>query len=334
MDAPDHPNHRPHRVKASERTLRVLEAVLDHPGQTVKQLTRLLNEAGEAFPEQTVRDHLGGLVRRGWVHRAPGGSHMPGPKAAAGRHAVAQFQTLLDILRSAPHGLTVTELAGAAGIAEQSVRSGIEVGKEFDCVRFAGGRYRLNPDGLPLPLCTASDEDLDAVLKEFVGETEHDAALVHLSQIDGLVLSHLHQAPGKASLLAGVGPDAAHGTAGGQAALSWLDDDQRDRYLGAHGMREFTSLTPTTVEALNALWVREPGHIYAAEGQYCTVGSCLAILVHNGPATGDRIALTTSVWRKDLKHDRAFLENHLYRAAAQLIPILDGPLPAPPADQS
>lgn len=330
MDEPDHPQPRGHRVQSSERTLRILDVVIAHPGHTVKQLVRLVGQHGDAIPEHTIRDHLRMLADSSWVHRAPDGGWVPGSKSrAGGDDHVRLFQTLLGLLRHSRHGLSIADLAQEAGAAPPAVRAALDIGVEFDCVRAEAGNYRMCPDGLLLPPCTASDEDLGAVLKAFCADTEHDAALVHLSQEQGLVLSHLHRAPNQESLLEDVGADAAHATAGGQAALTWLDVEQRERYLARHGMRAFTDLTPASPAALEPLLVKNRGWLYVAEGQYCTVGACLALLVRTGPRTDDRIAVTTSVWRRDLQEDRKFLEAHLYRAAAQLIPILDGPLPSP-----
>jgi hypothetical protein len=92
-------------------------------------------------------------------------------------------------------------------------------------------------------------------------------------------------------------------------------------------MPAFTAATPTTLEALEPLLARVPGHLFTAEGQYCETGACLAILVHNGPRTDDRIALTTSVHRQDLGRDREILEHDLRRAATELLAVIDGPLP-------
>jgi DNA-binding IclR family transcriptional regulator len=332
MDEPEHPVPRGHRVQSSERTLRILDVVLAHPGRTVKQLTRLLQASGEAIPEHTVRDHLRVLGERGWVHRHLGGHLVPGPKAhTGGINAVRLFQSLLRVLHQTKDPLDLIELATAIDAAPQAVRTALDIGMEFGAVVETDGTYRLNGDGLLVPRCSASDEDIATILKAFVAETGRDAALVYLSQTDGLVLSHLHQAPQRESLLDGLSADAAHATAGGQALLAWLDADQRDRYLARHQMRVFTTLTPRTLDELRPRLIREPGRLYVAEGQYCTTGACLGLLVHNGPTTDGRIALTTSVLRRDLEADQMFLTDHLYRAAARLIPILDGPL-RPPAE--
>ncbi|MCC3762616.1 IclR family transcriptional regulator C-terminal domain-containing protein [Glycomyces sp. TRM65418] len=324
MDELDHPRTRGHRVQSSERTFRILDAVIAHPGRTVKQLVRLM---GDAVPEHTLRDHLRVLITSHWVHRSPGGRLVPGPKAGSGGvEAIRLFQQLTRILPPARPGLGIEDIVAVLDAAPHAVQAALDVGIEFGCIAEETGTFRLRPDGLLLPPCTASDEDIGAVLKEFTAESGHDAALVHLSQEQGLILSHLHRAPGQESLLEDIGADAAHATASGQAVLTWLDQDQRERYLARHGMPRFTSLTPTSADELEPLLVREPGRLFVAEGQYCTVGSCLALLVHTGPRTNDRIALTTSVWRRNLESESVRLTTHLYRAAARLIPILDGPL--------
>jgi len=332
MDTPADPNRKRHQVRASERTLAILRAVLDHPGSTVKQLRDRVT--GDQPSDQSLRDHLELLFEGGWVRRTFQGQIAIGPMLAAGAKAIGDFQLLLIYLRkSSTNGMEIQELVAETGLTSRAVSAAMTIGVEFDCITPMGDdRYRLNADGLLLPPCTASDEDLNAVLEYFTVVSGHDVALVRLSQADGLVLSHLHPAPAGTSLLAGITADAAHATAGGQAALSWIDDTQRDRYLQTHGTRAFTNRTLTTRQALAPMLVREPGRIHTAEGQYCEDGACLALIVRNGPRTDDRIALTTSVHLDQLDHDRRQLKNDLREAAVALSNLIDGPLPNPASD--
>jgi DNA-binding IclR family transcriptional regulator len=327
METPADPNRKNHQVQASERTLAILRAVLDHPGNTVKQLRPHI--AGTQPSDQSLRDHLGLLLDGGWVRRTFLGQIVVGPTLVAGARAISDFQMLLARLRQASAGgMEIQELVEETGLTPRAVSAAMTIGIEFDCITPVGDdRFRLNADGLLLPPCTVSDEDLHAVLKHFTTASGHDAALVRLSQVDGLILSHLQPAPDGTSLLADIGADAAHATAGGQAVLSWVDDSQRDRFLETHGMRAFTDRTPTTIEALGPMLVREPGRIYTAEGQYCKEGACLAVLVRNGPRTDDRIVLSTSVRLDRLEHDRERLRSHLRDAAVALGNLIDGPLP-------
>ncbi|MDA1359761.1 hypothetical protein O1R50_09015 [Glycomyces luteolus] len=327
METRADPNRRKHQVQASERTLAILRAVLDHPGNTVKQLRPHI--AGDRPSDQSLRDHLELLVAGGWVRRTFLNQIVVGPTLVAGAKAISDFQMLLARLRQASvDGMTTQELAAETGLTPRAVSAAMTIGIEFDCITPVGDdRFRLNADGLLLPPCTVSEEDLVTVLKDFSSVSGHDAALVRLSQADGLILSHLQPAPDGTSLLVDIGADAAHATASGQAALSWVDDAQRHRYLQTHGMRAFTKRTPTTIEALAPQLIREPGRIYTAEGQYCAEGACLAVLVRNGPRTDDRIVLTTSVRLDQLERARDRLKSDLRDAAVALSNLIDGPLP-------
>lgn len=334
METRADPNRKKHKVQASERTLAILRAVLDHPGNTVKQLRAHI--AGDRPSDQSLRDHLELLVAGGWVRRTFLNQIVVGPTLVAGARAISDFQMILARLRQASAGgMEIRELAPETGLTPRAVSAAMTIGIEFDCITPVGDdRFRLNADGLLLPPCTVSDEDLKSVLKHFTTASGHDAALVRLSQTDGLILSHLQPAPDGTSLLADIGVDAAHATASGQAALSWVDDAQRHRFLQTHGMRAFTDRTPTSIEALAPQLIREPGRIYTAEGQYCVEGACLAVLVRNGPRTDDRIALTTSVRLDRLEHDRNRLKSDLRDAAVALSNLIDGPLPPPTVGQS
>lgn len=325
METPADPNRKRHQVQASERTLAILRAVLDHPGSTVKQLRdRITGQPSD----QSLRDHLGLLFDGGWIRRTFRGEIAIGPTLAASDQAIRDFQMLLVHLRKASvHGMDLQEIAEATGLTPRAVSAAVTIGVEFDCMTPAGNeRYRLHADGLLLPPCTASEESLNAVLEHFTAASGHDAALVHLSQDHGMVLSHVHPAPNRASLLATIPADAAHATASGQAALTWLDGTQRARYLATHGMKPFTDRTPTTVEALESRLVREPGRIHTAEGQFTDGGASLAIMVRNGARTDDRIVLTTTSRLERLEHDRTRLTTCLRETANALSTLIDGPL--------
>lgn len=334
MDMPAAPNRKHHHdVEASERTLAILRAVLNHPGNTIKQLRECITV--DQPSDQSLRDHLKLLMAWCLVRRTFLGQLVVGPTLVAGTKVIGDFQTLLAYLRRSPIGCMETqELAQATGLTPRAVSAAMTIGIEFDCITPMGDdRYRLNADGLLLPPCTARDDDLHAVLKQFTSASGHDAALARLSQADGLALSHLQPAPDGTSLLADISADAAHATSAGQVALAWIDGDQRARYLQTHSMRAFTDLTPTTVGELMPNLYREPGRIHSAEGQYCTQGACLAVLVRNGPRTDDRIVLTTSVHLDRLDHDREQLRSELRDAAIALSNLIDGPLPRPPVGE-
>jgi DNA-binding IclR family transcriptional regulator len=330
MDTPEHSDSRRPNAPTSERTLRILAVVLKHPGRTVKQLRRIMADQGDLIADQTLRTHLKTLIATEWVRPDGLGRFAPGPAVAGGTAAIGRFQIVLALLRESTDGLSAEQLVKQTGMDLHAARAALTIGVQFNCIVHDGdGRYWLDADGLLLPPSTASDEDINTILKRFVEVSGHDAALARLTQQDGLIVSHLHRPPEGESLLTGVNSRAAHATAGGQAALSWLDHRQQRRYLAVHGMDAFTAATPTSVEALQPLLVSEPGHLYTAEGQYCETGACLAILVHNGPRTDDPIALTTSVHLRDLGRDRKILENDLRRAATELLAIIDGPLHPP-----
>jgi DNA-binding IclR family transcriptional regulator len=331
MDAPEHPKRNQQRSQVSDRTLRILQTILENPGRTTKQVLRLLADAGDRMSDQTLRNHLGVLSANGWTLQDGLGQYNPGPAVAGGASGlIRRFQTILECLRRAPAGLTPPELADELGIDLYRARSAIGIGIEFNCIvetAPGSGRYRIDADGLMLPAGTASDEDLSGIIKEYVTASGHDGALVRLSLDHGLVVSHFHPAPAGDSLLHSISADAAHATSGGHTVLARLDPYQRRRYLERHGMRSFTPRTPTTINELEDLLVSTPGHLYVAEGQFNEAGACLAILVHNGPRTDDPIALTTSVYRRDLRRDLPSLEVPLRKAATALLAVLDGPLP-------
>ncbi|MEU5874215.1 IclR family transcriptional regulator C-terminal domain-containing protein [Glycomyces sp. NPDC047369] len=320
-------------MQTSERTLRILQTVLEHPGRTTKQLRRILTEAGATMSDQTLRSHLKSLAAGGWILRDPFGSHNPGPTVAGGSaELIRGFQSVLEHLRNAPDGLTPAELAEHVGIDLHQAWSAIGIGTEFHCIAETGpgtGRYRIDADGLMLPPCTASDDVLDSIIEEYVEASGHDAALVRISREHGLILSHFRPAPEGDSLLPAVTADAAHATSGGQAVLAHLDPFQRRRYLAQHGLHPFTPKTPTTIDDLEQRLVDKPGHLYIAEAQFNEVGACMAILVHNGPRTDHPVALTTSVYRDQLHRERHSLEVPLRRAATALLAVIDGPLPPP-----
>ncbi|MEU6858530.1 IclR family transcriptional regulator C-terminal domain-containing protein [Glycomyces sp. NPDC046736] len=306
-----------------------MQTVLANPGRTTKQLRRLLTEGGDVMSDQTLRTHLDVLTEGGWLIRDVFRQYNPGPTVAGGEPLVRGFQTVLDHLRKAPHGLTPTELADELNINLYSAKSAIGIGIEFNVITetaAGSGRFRLDSDGMLLPVCTASDSEIDAVLAAFVASSGRDAGLFTLSQEEGLVISHVHQDPDGSSRLADTSPKAAHATAGGQAALAWLDEVQRTRYLRTHGMEQYTPKTITSMTELESVLVREPAHIYASAGQYRECCTCLAILVHNGARTDERIALTTSTHIDTPVPDMRILEAHLYRAATALSNLIDGPL--------
>ncbi len=332
MATTERPNRTRHRVQSSERTFKVLDLVIAHPGKTVRQLTRLLGELAEA----TVREHLKVLTTSGRV-RHKHGLYYPPTVVGAGRSGptgkdLLGLHAILEHLAAHPEGLTGPELAAMPDLNPELVNGAICAGLEADWFfRDADERYHLNPDRPPSSFGTASHEDISTLLKNFTQASGRDVALATLW--DGkLVLTHMHLAPKRPSLLVDIPPDAAHGTAGGHALLHQRTEAQRRRFLTHAGMPAYTSLTPTTYEALAPLLPPDPAGIYDAPGRFCAAGACLAILVRHTPERGGSIAITTSVYRADLGEDQEKqrkmreLRANLIATAGLLAPRI-GPLP-------
>lgn len=226
-----------------------------------------------------------------------------------------------------------------AGLSAQSLahRCGISLGAAYrhtDSLTHAGLLYKddnkffIDPRARLLTN-TADHEGIDAVLDEFVEASGRDVALATLHN-GRLALTHLHKSSKSESLLANVPSSAAHATASGKALLAALSRPERRRLLAQNGMPAFTPKTATTPESLEKLLHPDENGIWSAEGEFCDVGGCLAVLADAGRLYADCIAVTTSVRVADLPYTRDQLTAQLHRTVVLLKPVL-GPL-LPPAE--
>lgn len=227
-----------------------------------------------------------------------------------------------------------------AGLSAQSLahRCGITLAAAYrhtDSLMHTGLIYKDDNKFIIDPrarlLTNAADHHgIDVVLKGFVQDSGRDIALATLH--DGqLVLTHLHQSLKSESLLAAVPSQAVHATAAGKALLAALPKTERRRLLAQNGMPRYTAKTATTPEALEERLRPDENGIWSAEGEFCEIGGCLAVLADTGRVYADCIAVTTSVRVVDLPHTRGQLTAQLHRTVVLLKPVL-GPLLPPPAE--
>lgn len=184
--------------------------------------------------------------------------------------------------------------------------------------------YYLDPDSPPVRHTRADWGTIRRVLEQFTAETRRDIALAVLTD-EGLRLPVYVSPLEGPALLADLRPDSAHCTAAGHALLSGRSISYLRRYLARVGMPKFTDATPTTLEALVPELSGDSRGIWSARGQYCTDGSCIAVLAHDSKHRANRFALTTSVESQKYLHDRQRLRDRLLQCSGELQPVL-GPL--------
>jgi DNA-binding IclR family transcriptional regulator len=243
-----------------------------------------------------------------------------------GSRSLDRALRILEYLSSRPEGARRQRIAHDLGINPETLRPYLTTLKEWGRIFHSedDDRFHLDPERIPLQTTVASTEDIQVFLKGFVDRTGHDVALVVLGA-DGLAVTHYCPASRDESLLEDLRPDAAHATAAGHALLWQRNDAYLRRYFNRVGMPRFTRHTPVTIEQLKPKLDPEPGWVWAAKGQYCDAGACIAVLARNSKYTAERIALTTSVRVAQYHRQRVFLEDHLKLTAGRLEPVL-GPL--------
>jgi DNA-binding IclR family transcriptional regulator len=117
--------------------------------------------------------------------------------------------------------------------------------------------------------------------------------------------------------------EAAHATAVGKALLATLSTEQRLRYLKDSGMRQFTSSTLTTVEALEAdLAAGDRRGMQTEVGQYRTGVGCAAVLVTSAKEADRRIVLACSMPAQELLNHPKRVRSRLQGTAEAVASML------------
>ncbi|MCH7229965.1 helix-turn-helix domain-containing protein [Glycomyces sp. L485] len=251
---------------------------------------------------------------------------MNDPKQPEPRYGPKTPLTALRIFRllhANENGLTAQSLASRCGLALASAYRHLDSLVHMGLVYKDDDRFRIDPGAKPLDQA-ADHEAIDVILKEYVKDTKRDIALATLHG-GALVFTHLHAPEDSESLLTNVPAYAVHSTAAGKALISALPGPERRRLLVRNGMPAFTAKTITDPDALEERLHPDEHGIWSAEGEYCEIGACLAVLADTGRFYADCIAVTTSVRASELERERERLTTALHRVVVLLKPAL-GPL--------
>ena len=192
----------------------------------------------------------------------------------SGGEFVRSLQRGLAVIRAfdADHqGMTLTEVAGRAGLTRAAARRFLLTLVELRYVSFHDGRYWLLPRVLELGYAYLSSLSLGEVarlhLESFVAEVNESSSI---SVLDDLDIVYVVRAPVRRVISIGLSVGSrlpAYATSMGRVLLAGLDDADLEERLAR---LEITPLTPWTVRDVDALRsiileVREQGYALVEE---------------------------------------------------------------------
>jgi len=301
------------RLQSVSRALQLHDLIAAEPGHTPQELAARIG-----LGDKTLWEYLARLTEDDWIlledHR-----YYVNPERRLTGEDLRVLGDVIAALNAHEGTMSEAELTASTGLTPTRIRAALLAGVHAGLLHHLEGRYATAGARRTLP------PRVEEVLSAFTTATGHDAALATLYQ-GRLVLTHLRKPEGRISLLEGVTTDAAHATSAGHSLLHWLTRHQRQRYFQDSGMPRFTQRTPTTLNQLELLLPPSKTGIYTAEGQFDPQGACLALGLRSGAPDGRCVALTTSVYVRDLTEERKALTDDLISAAALLAPMV-GPIP-------
>lgn len=176
-------------------------------------------------------------------------------RSGPARNLVRAF-ALLDDLAETPHGATLAELAGRAGLPEPTAHRLLNVLHGLNMVRIGdGGRWRVGRHCLELGAAYLESVELRdearPLMRELTEETGESCALGVLDD-ERVVYVETVESPHPVRMHTGLGrSNPATTTSLGRAVLAWSPPQVVERVL-QHGIPHRTDNTLTTVEQLHA----------------------------------------------------------------------------------
>lgn len=203
-----------------------------------------------------------------------------------GVQVIRRTAQILEALKDAPDGISLSQIAGRTGLARSTVHRliGALETEGFVVAASPNGRFRLGPTITALAAAAERNFTLDfhpamARLSRAVNETVDLAVLEH----DQARFVHQIPAAQRLRAVSAVGASfPAHCTANGKALLAELSDAQVQRLLP----RRLARLTANTITSRDALLeelerVRDDGLAYDREEH--TLGICAIGTAFTGP---------------------------------------------------
>jgi IclR family transcriptional regulator, acetate operon repressor len=204
-------------------------------------------------------------------------------KSAYSIRAVARVCAILDLVQRRPHGFSILDVGGAAGLPKSSAFRYLSTLEAHGyVVRDPRGNYRIGPDFpsaeslRPELLLERARPHLE-VLRDLYRET------INLVVLDGNRVIHLEvlESPRSLRLAARKGDrEHLHCTAGGKAIAAVLPEDRLVAILEAEGMPAHTPRTITKVdEFLEEVELTRRRGYAIDDGEHEPGGRCVAVAV-------------------------------------------------------
>ncbi|WP_026818636.1 IclR family transcriptional regulator [Arthrobacter castelli] len=209
--------------------------------------------------------------------------------ALTGMASVQNAFALLDVVASDERGLPAKEIAAALEMPLPSVYRLLKtlVASEHvvhlkDQSRYALG-YKLHALDTSLRRQVGTPAAVARLILELFSRGDA-AAYYAVHRGDDIIVAHVVDSPKRPRITPmGFGfNDAAHATAFGKILLAGMDDDERRRYLGRHGMPAMTDQTINTEAGLDSELERVLNSGIAVEREeFISGSSCLGAPVTN-----------------------------------------------------
>jgi DNA-binding IclR family transcriptional regulator len=240
---------------------------------------------------------------------------MAGNTSQPGATVVSRTVALLTAFDEAHPRLTLTELAGRAGLPLPTAHRLVgELTRLGVLARTPSGHYvvgrRLWHIGLLAPMQTGLREVAAPFLQDLYAAT---GATIHLAVRDGTRVLYLDRLSGQRSVpvVSRTGSRLAlHATGVGKVLLAYAPADVQAKILSS--LRRITPYTITQAALLRAQLDRIPADGYATTSEEMTLGACsVAVPIYRG----DDVAAALGIVVPSLRRDKARLVSALKVAA-------------------
>ncbi len=234
--------------------------------------------------------------------------------------AVGKALEVLELLRHAPHPLTLTELASRLRLGKSSmlrICHTLEVNQYVETD--AEGRYRARPDasaGLPRGLLARLIEASQGPLRELVREFRESVGLAVLmdNHIEVVQVVESPEAVRMGNTVGRIIPP--HASALGKCIAAFQSEERRERLLRSYGIVRFTPSTIVDERQLQEEFARIARQGYAVDAEESTLhGYCFAAPVRapDGEVIG-AISISPPVVRL-AQHDQQAMIRRVVEAA-------------------
>ncbi|GAB4001733.1 hypothetical protein GCM10029992_38040 [Glycomyces albus] len=330
MERPEDPNPKRRLGHVSGRTIRIVEAVVAHPGRSTKSLLRLLADSGDDMSHQTLRNHLKVLIEAGWVVQDQFGQHRPGPslpqKRATSDGSGSLLVLLLEELSQAPLGATPAQLAQRSGHPEERITQAILPAVDRGWItREEDGTYRLDLNAL-VSIGSMDAAMIEPALQRCANLLGSSVFLASFDTEDSVQVVAHGEAPGVLyieDIIDGLA-NSAHSSALGRALTATLPQRERAAYFRERGLPPFTSATVRTFEELNGILTKasRDGGIFTEHGETIPDIHCTGMVARNGPMLSDRFAIAVAERPMAALLPPKTVADALRKCIAELAPIL------------